>query len=478
MRKIFIFTVILMLAAGGFAQSEVVTKPQKFYIAKNPSPSEYITMFVTDSITKWQQKGMFEPTAEYQKRVTTQTRQQLVDRLTKIAADKFLVDYKKSKLPTLNASLRDYDADNQTFLMNTSEYGQMIVPVPLSAAPAFQQSWQLDKNKTEFYIDGDNVKLKKMAFTSQGQTYWYDNSQQAYFASVDVNINFAPIDIDIPSGGNNTSRQTIGGGTITVGESDVDVNIPTTNVVNDNTFVVIIANEKYQKEVPVSFAVNDGRTFNKYCNKTLGIPDKHIHYVENATLNNIKFEIKWLKDVLTVNNGNAKAIVYYSGHGIPDEANGNAYILPVDGYGSDPTTGYSLDDLYNQLGNTNAVSVTYFIDACFSGAKKEGGVVVASKCVTVKAKTGILQGNSVVFSAATEDETAYIYKEKSHGMFTYFLLKKLQETAGNVNYKELADYVQSEVRKTSLVENSKKQTPTVTPSFSVNEIWGKWNFNL
>ena len=58
-------------------------------------------------------------------------------------------------------------------------------------------------------------------------------------------------------------------------------------------------------------------------------------------------------------------------------------------------------------------------------------------------------------------------------MFTYL-------NSGNRRHVtiELADYVQSEVRKTSLVENSKKQTPTVTPSFSVNEIWGKWNFNL
>jgi hypothetical protein len=36
------------------------------------------------------------------------------------------------------------------------------------------------------------------------------------------------------------------------------------------------------------------------------------------------------------------------------------------------------------------------------------------------------QGNMVVFSAAQGDETAYPNNDEKHGMFTYFLLKKLQ----------------------------------------------------
>jgi hypothetical protein len=78
----------------------------------------------------------------------------------------------------------------------------------------------------------------------------------------------------------------------------------------------------------------------------------------------------------------------------------------------------------------------------------------------------------VVFSAAQGNETAYPYREKSHGMFTYFLLKKLQETAGNVTLGELSDYVIDNVRKTSIVENSGKlQTPTVAISASATSSW-------
>ena len=94
--------------------------------------------------------------------------------------------------------------------------------------------------------------------------------------------------------------------------------------------------------------------------------------------------------------------------------------------------------------------------------------------VAIKSKGGQLQGNSVVFSAAQGDETAYVYQDKSHGMFTYFLLKKLQDTKGNVSYGELSDFINEKVTRMSLVENSKSQTPLTTSSMSD---WKKMKFN-
>lgn len=58
-------------------------------------------------------------------------------------------------------------------------------------------------------------------------------------------------------------------------------------------------------------------------------------------------------------------------------------------------------------------------------------------------------------------------------MFTYFLLKKLQETAGDVTYEELIDYVQRNVRQRSSVLG-KTQTPTLTPSPSIGDRWKEW----
>ena len=77
----------------------------------------------------------------------------------------------------------------------------------------------------------------------------------------------------------------------------------------------------------------------------------------------------------------------------------------------------------------------------------------------------------VVISAATGDETAWPYKEKGHGLFTYYLLKKLQSTKGNVSLGQLSDYIKTEVGKQSVVTNAKKQTPTVNVSQNMSDSW-------
>jgi hypothetical protein len=101
-------------------------------------------------------------------------------------------------------------------------------------------------------------------------------------------------------------------------------------------------------------------------------------------------------------------------------------------------------------------------------------MLASARGVALKAKSGVPQGKMVVFSAAQGDETAYPYREQQHGMFTYHLLKKLQETSGDVTLQELGNYIIREVKKRSLEENDKKQTPCVTPSAEVGTEWQNW----
>lgn len=256
--------------------------------------------------------------------------------------------------------------------------------------------------------------------------------------------------------------------------SDVDFDIPMANNISNNTFAVVISNEKYQMEKFVQYAENDGKAFTEYCKKTLGLPEKNVHFVTNATLNNIKHEIKWLQDVITVYNGDAKIIFYYAGHGIPDEQNKSAYLLPIDGYGSDVTTGYALEDLYKALGRLPSKSVTVFLDACFSGAKRDGEMLASARGVAIKVKQATPVGNIVVFSAAQGDETAYPYKEEEHGLFTYYLLKKLQETKGDVTLGELGDYIKTQVERQSIVINGKLQSPSIVSTATIANSWKKW----
>ncbi len=253
-------------------------------------------------------------------------------------------------------------------------------------------------------------------------------------------------------------------------QSDVDSNIPQSKKEADNTYALIIANEDYQFVDPVNFASHDGEVFKEYCIKTLGIPEKQVRYCANASYGVITGGVDWLKYALNNFEG-SKAIVYYCGHGLPDEKTGDAYIVPVDGKGTNTATCYSLNKLYTTLAATKAVNVTYFMDACFTGANKEGSMLVAARGVAREAKKEKLDGNAVVFSASSADETAMTYQEKGHGLFTYFLLKKLQETSGDVTYNELAGYINKNVKKEAFLINEKPQTPVVATSPKAASSW-------
>lgn len=253
-------------------------------------------------------------------------------------------------------------------------------------------------------------------------------------------------------------------------QSDVDSNIPQAKKEVENTYALIIANEDYQFVDPVNFASHDGEVFKEYCIKTLGIPEKQVRYYSNASYGVISGGVDWLKYALDNFEG-SKAIVYYCGHGIPDEKTGDAFIVPVDGKGTNTATCYSLNKLYTTLAATKATNITYFMDACFTGANKEGSMLVAARGVAREAKKEKLEGNAVVFSASSADETAMTYPEKGHGLFTYFLLKKLQETNGDVTYDELAAYINRNVKKEAFLINEKPQTPVVATSPKAASSW-------
>lgn len=257
----------------------------------------------------------------------------------------------------------------------------------------------------------------------------------------------------------------------------LDENIPVSGTSAPNTFAVIIGNEHYQNVAEVPFAENDAKVFGEYCKKTLGLPKENIRIYTDATYGNLLGAINGLRQISQAYNGNINVLFYYAGHGIPDEKTAEAYIMPTDASGTMVETCYSLNSLYSVLGNLGAKSVVAFIDACFSGAQRGDGMIASARGVAIKPKSSAVQGNMVIFSASSGRETAYPYKEKGHGMFTYFLLKKLQESKGRVTLGELENYVKTNVKQKSVVLNGKLQTPVITPSDNMLNSWRSMKLN-
>ena len=260
-------------------------------------------------------------------------------------------------------------------------------------------------------------------------------------------------------------------------QQDVDHRIAVTTEKDDKSFVLIISNENYKYEQPVPFALNDGETFKLYCEKTFGIPSKNIRFLKDATLNDIRMQIQWLQKVMDAYEGEARAIIYYSGHGMPSEDGNKAYLLPVDGKSTLTVSGLSTSDLYAQLSDMPSKRTLVILDACFSGARRDGLMLASSRGVAIKTKQAPISGNMVVFSAAQGDETAYPLHEERHGLFTYYILEEIQRTGGLISLGELSDNVKKNVTRASIVENDKSQTPTIVAS-PLSKDWKNWSFAM
>ncbi len=441
---------------------------------ETPLYSQYAKEYVERRIREWQAKDPYETVAEYQERVTEESRAAKVDELLKDAESTYIDTYAKN-IRFDNLTLKPYDADNGAFLVE-SPFGELIVPVPRenNEAKVFESSWSSMRfTDPQYFIANDRLMLSGLTFvTPLGNRYRYDASKDLRYAETVVDIAFDPIEVAVPVSGRK-GEASIGRQEITMGvaKSDVDVDIPQSETINENTYALIIANENYSMVSKVPFALNDGQVFAEYCTKTLGLPKRNVLLFKDASYGIMLNAMDRIKRIANAYEGDIDILFYYAGHGIPDESSRDAFLLPVDADGKQTKVCYPVSELYAELGRLDARSVTVFLDACFSGAKRDGGMVAEARGVAIKPKVAAPQGNTVVFSAVSDDETALPYEEKGHGLFTYYLLKKLKETKGKVRLQELSEYVARNVSRDAEIVNNKSQTPTVAVSETYSGNW-------
>ena len=447
-----------------------------------PLYSDFAKKFVEERLKKWQAKDPYETAEEYRTRVTEESRQAKVKELLAQAEQEYISTYTKNIRFGRDMVLRPYDAENRVFLIE-SKYGELIVPVPRenNEARSFESSWNgMQFSNPQFYITGDKLTLASLTFTTPaGKTYQFTGDKSLNYTETVVDVQFDKLDNSLfasnQQGGQSSSKRQQK--KVSVGASDVDLNIPETKSKNDKTFAVIICNENYGLVAGVPMAQNDGTTFAKYCEKTLGLPKDNIRLYKDASYGIMIRALRDIEAIAAAYQGDLKVIFYYAGHGIPNEQTKDAYLLPVDADGKQTDGCYSLKKLYSQLGALNAHSVVVFLDACFSGSKRDDGMLVAARGVAVKPKEEAPTGNMIIFSAASGDETAMPYKEKGHGLFTYYLLKKLQDTKGDVTLSELGKYIKTNVRQKSTVVNKKPQTPSVVSAAGMTGSWENLKMN-
>ena len=307
----------------------------------------------------------------------------------------------------------------------------------------------------------------------------YGKYGQSREVTMEINQEIAVKELQIEATPFETVRQEITVGTLT---SVVDKNIPAVAKRYPNRLALIIGNENYNDfqmglsaEMNVAFARNDAAVFRQYTEKVLGVEERNIFFITDATSGKMNKEINKVTAILSRMGNDAELIFYYAGHGFPDENTRTPYLMPVDVSAANLSSAIKLGDVYQKLAATGA-RITIFLDACFSGGGRESGLL-AARGVKVKPREDALLGKMVVFSASTGEQSSLPNQSEKHGMFTYFLLKKLQETQGNISLQSLADYLNREVSIESIRKNGKEQDPTVLVSPELSNVWGSWQLN-
>lgn len=269
-----------------------------------------------------------------------------------------------------------------------------------------------------------------------------------------------------------------------VDSEDVDEPPTVRTEVDPESYAVVIGVERYRQQgLPsVDFAARDAKAVHAYLTRSMGFDSRNVVLLQNegaAKTDLEKYLGPWLKNRVSKKS---RVLVYYAGHGAPNPATGEGYLLPFDGdpaYTSD--TAYPIRRLYDTLAELPTKDVTVVLDACFSGQGSRSVIAKGTRpLVAVSAVKA--PDNAVVLAAAAGEQISASLPDEQHGLMTYYLLRGLKGKAdadadGKVTTAELYSYLRPEVEREARRQNV-EQTPTLSPSADAlgergNAVWLK-----
>ncbi len=223
---------------------------------------------------------------------------------------------------------------------------------------------------------------------------------------------------------------------------------------------VVIGVERYASLPPALFAERDAAAVRAHL-RGLGFPDANVRTLlgPQATRAGIaKVVEEWLPRLA---KRDSRVFVYFSGHGSPDAATAQAYLVPWDG---DPSylesTAYSTRRLHAELSSLKAASVLLVLDSCFSGAGGRSVLPRGARPLVTKVDLGLGHTPVVTMTATAADQISGALESQGHGLFTYYLLKGLNEAPGKgrLTAASLYAYLEPRVESESARDN-RAQTP-------------------
>ena len=234
-------------------------------------------------------------------------------------------------------------------------------------------------------------------------------------------------------------------------------------------FAIGLENYKYTDSIV--YAKRSAEMFVKVAQKILGVSTQNTYALinENATSSDIKNKMKLM--LRNIKEGDT-IYFYYNGHGVPavDKEN-EAFILSMDmmpDFVSDEPA-FMMKQMYKELSDSKAGSVIAIIDSCFSGSTDCKSIQKGVAATRVKPKDiDFDKTKMVVLTAGKGTQYSNAYNQKSHRMFSYFVMEELLK--GDKNLKELYGNVYKNTKETTQANygDMRIQEPTMDGNSDIN----------
>lgn len=433
-------------------------------------------------------------------------------RLTEMFVDGVLDDiFRPGKEVTVRITSSTDGTDISSALSYSGEYGDFrYMPVTFNGEPlriSVDRRSGIANNAQLAYIRAQSVRdfLEKQVSNLAKTRNTYEYVTKSY---ADTGSHYRRSSIELVV--HDAFRETVDLMTADKIQDDyVDFNIPQCAGSYENAFVLIVSNEDYADPfLPnVPFASHDAETVRRYFVRALGVPERHVKVLRNASRADIVNDgVHWLTDLAQATAAkrgdalvpSANIFIYYAGHGYTDFDN-VMYLLPnridVTGIkGLDPNKKglcgkkkdkdqtlaagpvdydialsgkqsgklvsqlLSIEELLGMFKKYPVNNLTLIVDASFDGHQRNGQPMLrADRNIDPKRKRrkANLRSDAVVLLAAPSDRTAFAFDAQRHGFLTYFLLKEIKSMAGqieNYTFKDIYEAIAPKLSKESALQ--------------------------
>lgn len=233
-----------------------------------------------------------------------------------------------------------------------------------------------------------------------------------------------------------------------------------------NRYAIVVGIEQYRERIPkADFAAQDAKDLAQFLTKHAGYREENVilRVNEQATKSDMeKYFEAWLKNNV---DASSHLLIYFSGHGAPETATGDAYLVPYDG---DPAfieqTGYPLKRLYQTLDKLPTRNIVVMLDSCFSGAGGRSVIAKGARPMVLTVEGLASSAKAVVLAATSGSHLSLADQEKGHGLFTSYALQGMSGDAdgngdGSIDVQELYEYLKPQVQRVARRTYNTEQVP-------------------